>query len=366
MSERTSKSSEHGLGSWATRFGNCWLAGWNQFWFTPRSPETLAVIRICCGAMMVYIHCIWLSLLTDFMGASAWIDGPTIRELHRQDWGWSWLYGVESPLLLICHQLIAIVASLCMALGLATRLSIALAWWMTLMVCHRMTGALFGLDQVVMMLSMYLMWSRCGSVWSMDARIAKRFFPTESRVFSGASRMSAVSGVGLRSEPRQLLNERSLVNRLRRWMWPDAGEAESNCVATRLIQIHLCVIYLFGGLSKMRGEMWWDGSAIWFSIVNYEYQSLNLTWLGHFPFIIGLMTATTIFWETYYCALIWPKMTRPLTLSLAFLVHGGIGAALGMWTFGTMMIVANLAFVSPHFFRQKTVRFLARKSASHG
>jgi Vitamin K-dependent gamma-carboxylase len=260
------------------------------------------------------VHLIWTSLLINFMGKDAWINGDTIRMLHIDDYGWSWLFYVESPALLYLHQIVAIVASLMMALGLMTRITIPLVWWMTLMVCHRMTGALFGLDQTVMMLTMYLMWANCGSVWSLDARLAK------SR---GAS-----------------------------WWLPLSQAAVCNNLVTRLIQLHLCVIYLFGGLSKMRGEMWWNGSAMWFSLVNYEYQSLNLTWLGQFPFLIGLITAITLFWEAFYCALVWPKLTRPITLLMALMVHGGICLALGMWTFGTIMIVANLAFIEPEWARR--------------
>jgi hypothetical protein len=31
----------------------------------------------------------------------------------------------------------------------------------------------------------------------------------------------------------------------------------------RVLQIHLCLVYLFGGLSKCLGNGWWDGSSIW-------------------------------------------------------------------------------------------------------
>ncbi len=286
-----------------------WLAAWDRFWFRAARPETLALIRICCGAMLVYMHVIWISLVPNFFGPNAWINLPTIRMLHENDSGWSWLNYVDSPVFLYAHEVVAVLASAAMCLGLMTRIAIPVAWWMTLMVCHRMTGALFGLDQTAMMLTTYLIWSNCGSVWSLDAKLARR---------KGSN-----------------------------WLLPAPHSAACNNVVVRLIQLHLCVIYLFGGLSKMRGEMWWDGSAFWFSIVNYEYQSLNLTWLGNFPFVIGFLTAATIFWETFYIATIWPKLTRPITLAMAVLVHGGICVALGMWTFGTIMIVANIAFLRP-------------------
>lgn len=294
-----------------------WKA-WERFWFEPTGPHTLAVMRICCGAMLTYVHVIWAFLASDFMGANAWINREAILDLHKQDYGWSWLWYVDSPTLLFVHQAIAIAASACMALGLFTRFTTILAWWLTLMVCHRMTLALFGLDQIVIMISMYLMVSNCGSVLSLDAK-----------------------WFGGRSNP----------------IWfPAAKPSANNTIATRLLQLHLCVIYLFGGLSKMRGEMWYDGSAMWYTLVNYEYQSLDLVWLGQWRLIIGALTAVTIFWETFYIALVWPKLTRPIALAMAVFVHGGIALALGMVTFGTIMIVANLAFIESEWVKKLTDR----------
>lgn len=295
-----------------------WAAAWDRFWFTPKSPTTLAVIRIACGAMLAYVHLIWAFLASDFLGSNAWISTDTVRELHREDWAWSWLWYIESPSLILLHQLVAIAASLGMMLGFLTRLATPLAWWMTLMICHRLTGALFGLDQVLMMLSMYLMISDCGSVLSIDAVLKRR----STVVRSQQSPWLAI-------------------------LFPEPSPSVANNLATRLIQLHLCVIYLFGGLGKMRGEMWYDGSAMWYTIVNYEYQSFDITWLGHWPLAISTLSALTIFWETFYCALVWPKLTRPVTLALAVFVHGGIAFALGMVTFGTIMIVANMAFIEP-------------------
>lgn len=295
--------------AWTKQWLIDWSIGWDRFWFSPAQPHTLATIRICCGAMLTYVHLIWLFAINDFLGADAWINLPTIRQLHADDWAWSWLFYVGNPTVLVIHEIVAVCAGVLMTLGLFTRVAIPLAWWLTLMVCHRLTGALFGLDQVVVMLTMYLMVARSGSVWSLDSK-----------------HRDAAAGS---------------------WLRPSAAAAISNNVATRLIQIHLCVIYLFGGLSKMRGQMWFEGSALWYTAVNYEYQSMDLTWLGHFPFLIATLTAVTIFWETFYCALVWSRLTRPLTLAMAALVHGGIAIGLGMVTFGTIMIVANLAFISP-------------------
>ncbi|MCC6507695.1 MAG: HTTM domain-containing protein [Pirellulaceae bacterium] len=302
------------------------LAAWNRFWFTPSAPHTLAVIRIFCGAMLVYVHAIWLSQANDFFGPDAWIDATTARELHEFDYIASYLMFVSNPWLISLHQLLAMSVCLLMAVGWMTRWVTPLAWFLTLMVCHRQTGALFGLDQVVMMLSMYLMLCPCGAVYSLDAWLAQRR-PDQRKHDQHDMRGSPAD-----KSPST-----------------DVGQLDSVAItiSSRLLQLHLCIIYMFGGLSKMRGDLWWEGSAMWWSIVNYEYQSLNITWLGLSPLIIATITHVTLFWETFYPALIWSRLTRPLTLAMAVLVHGGIAVALGMPTFGLMMIVANMVFISP-------------------
>ena len=133
---------------------------------------------------------------------------------------------------------------------------------------------------------------------------------------------------------------------------PDETPAVMAGVATRLAQLHLCLIYLFGGLWKARGTSWWDGSAMWLAAANYEYQSVDLTWIAHYPVMLATLSHVTIFWETFYCALVWPRLTRPVVLAIAVMVHGGIAIFLGMITFGTMMIVANCIFIEPEWVRR--------------
>jgi hypothetical protein len=291
-------------------FSKCW----NSFWFEPSAATTLAMIRIATGAMLAYIHIVWCLRLDDFLGPNAFTTGEFAQSLHRGDYAWSYLWYIDSVPLLWAHQLVAIALSILMAIGLFTRFVIPIIWFMTLMVCHRMTGLLFGLDQIVMMVTMYLMVARSGDEISMDR-------------YLDLGKAQASPGLDANIQTSN---------------W-----STYNTIAARLMQIHLCVIYLFGGLGKMRGETWWDGSAIWLSAVSYEYQSLDLTWIGNYPVLMALAAHVTLFWETFYVCLVWPKMTRPWVLATAFGVHAGIGVFLGMITFGWMMIVANAVFIEP-------------------
>ena len=72
----------------------------------------------------------------------------------------------------------------------------------------------------------------------------------------------------------------------------------------------------------------------------------------------NILTHATVYWELSYCALVWPRLTRPLVIAMAVAVHLGIALFLGMMTFGLVMIIANVAFVSPALVR----RILDRRS----
>ncbi len=306
-----------------------WFAGyldaWDRFWFEPRLPHVLCALRVAAGVMLLYSHLVLATDLTSFLGDSAWINNQTARQLHDgtfgfNDWGRSYLWSIDSPFWLWIHHGVTIAVTASFAIGLLTRLTGPLAWFLQLMYLHRLTGALFGLDQIVTYTVMYLMLSPCGSCFSVDSALRRR--------------------LGARCRDSKLLA----------WLFPDARPSVAANVATRLLQLHLCVIYLFGGLSKARGQTWWDGTAMWLSVGSYEYQSIDMTWMANYPRFFTAITHLTLFWEVFYCALIWPRRTRPLMLAGAVLLHGGIALFLGMITFGTMMIAANMIFVSPQWF----------------
>ena len=102
----------------------------------------------------------------------------------------------------------------------------------------------------------------------------------------------------------------------------------------------------------MRGSQWWDGSASWLALANPEYQSLDMTWLASHHLVLSAITHVTVFWEVSFCLLIWSRLTRPVMLLLALAVHTGIALCLGMVTFGCIMLIANLAFISPETTRR--------------
>ncbi len=303
-------------------------SAWNRFWFTPSEPHTLAVIRILAGAMLFYTHLVWSFDLMSFIGPDSWINDEAARQIQQDWYTWSFLWHIDSPALLWTLHIAALLVFAMLTLGLFSRVTTVLAWLITVAYCHRLHGALFGLDQVNAMLAMYLMIGPCGAVYSLDRIIARRL--NEHSHKGMAARLSWLKFLGIPIDTPK-----------------ESSPSISANVTIRLIQLHMCVIYLFGGIAKMRGNMWWDGSAVWYAVANLEYQSIDMTWLVHFPALIALLTHVTVFWETFYCALVWPRLTRPIVLAIAIGVHGGIALFLGMITFGLAMLIGNLAFVSP-------------------
>ncbi len=297
----------HIISAWAADI----LAGWNRFWFSETQPHTLAMIRILAGSMLFYTHAVWTLDLMAFLGPDGFLPNELARDMQGDSAAWSYLWYFESPAILGALHLFALTIFIMFTVGYYTRVTSVLATIITLAYCHRLSGAFFGLDQVNAMLAMYVMLGPSGAVYSVDHWLARR-----------------QAGQGGKQADR-------------------VKSTVSANVAIRLIQLQMCVIYLFGGVSKMRGEMWWDGSAVWFAVANLEYQSLDMTWLVRSPWLIALLSHVTVFWEAFFCALVWPKRTRPIVLFMAVCVHGGIGLFLGMWTFGLAMIFANYSFVPP-------------------
>ena len=291
--------------TWATDIAR----SWDAFWLTGQLPHTLAVLRLLGGAMLFYTHLIWALNSSAFLGPNAWLTRDISLDMHQGGYAFSPLWYFDSPLLLWMFHLVALTAMALLTVGLFTRPAAVVSWLACVWYCHRLEGALFGLDQVNAMLAFSLMIGRSGAVYSVDRWLAVR--------------KAAQAG----KAP------------------PPLGMCVGTNLAIRLIQVQLCVIYLFGGLAKAKGLMWWDGTAMWYAAASLEYQSWDLTWLIRHEAFARCLTHITLFWEISYAALVWPKATRPVVLAIAIAAHAGIALFLGMITFGSAMIFANLAFV---------------------
>jgi hypothetical protein len=287
-----------------------WLAGWNAFWFTPADPLPLAVVRICTGALLAWSAAVWLLDAPAFFGDDAWLAPHDVWRMNDQPWQWSWYFSLGSSAAIRLLTAAWLVAAVCLMLGLTTPLAALVSLAGLVSAANRAPLNTFGLDDTLGLLLVPLLVGPSGAVLSLDALLG----------------------------------------------WGDPRPSVRANIALRLLQVHLCVVYLFSGCGKLLGASWWEGTALWGAIANGQYRTLDLTGLARHPLVVNALTLATLWWEVGYAALVWPRLTRPAVLAMAAPVHLGIGLAMGMMEFGLAMLAANLAFVSADTFRALFLR----------
>jgi hypothetical protein len=117
----------------------------------------------------------------------------------------------------------------------------------------------------------------------------------------------------------------------------------------RVLQLHLCLIYFFGGLTKCLGSGWWDGSNIWRALTRPPFDVLRPEILVHGKLFFPVVGAFVCLLEVSYPFLVWSRRTRLPSLLAICLMHLMIGLAMGMYLFALVMIVLNLAAFGPQF-----------------
>lgn len=333
-------------------------SGWNRFWFAPSAPTTLGMIRICAGLVLLYVHLTTFHRLLDHIGPHAWIDDQAVKELaempatarkeaqgmlqrgelfltpemqlddlvERNRWYRLSVYELpflRDPLLIQIVQAGFILAMICFTVGLFTRVAAPLAWLGHLSYIQRGYIIWFGMDSMILFILFYLMFAPCGWALSFDRLIA---------------RYRAIRRTGL---GRESLGDAPPVP----WHW-------SATTLTRMIQIHMSIVYFCAGVAKLQGATWWSGYATWMTMHTSEFALVDMRWFGQFPmWLIGAITTfatyATLAFEIAFVFLIWYPFWRPILLFVAVGLHAGIGFFMGLMSFGVIMLTGCMSFVSP-------------------
>ncbi len=122
-----------------------------------------------------------------------------------------------------------------------------------------------------------------------------------------------------------------------------ARKKESMIFFTRVLQIHLCLVYFISGFDKGLGYDWWNGEAIWTTMMGLNFKSVDVSFLADYPFIPKAIGWSVLLIEIGYPFFIFWKKTKYVWLSITILMHVGIGIFLGLYYFAAMMIVFNMA-----------------------
>jgi hypothetical protein len=249
-----------------------------------------------------------------------------------------WYHITNGTTMWVVH-IAALVVYLLFTLGLWTRVTSVLTWAVSLSYVHRGQLTLFGQDTMQTLLVTYLMIAPCGAALSLDA-LRLRYRAARALMSSGGRSVSWA--------------ETALAGPVRHWL--------AN-FAIRLFQINFCMIYMSSGLSKLKGQTWWDHSAAWivaanpqFGLIRYRAYESILEGLAEYRLLTAVIATSislyTLALELGLPFLVWTRL-RPFMVSMAVLLHLGIAIMMGLTVFSLYMFTLLLCYFPAKLIRDR-------------
>jgi hypothetical protein len=306
--------------------------------------------------LVLYVHLSYSWDLLSYVGPEGWLDDEVATYVRREqpDYapGWRWqeppqrigkgnycwsiFFHVKRPGWVIAVHCAFLVVLALFTAGLWTRYTSVLAWVAVISYVQRAQITLFGMDTMMLILMTYLAIGPSGDALSVDSWLRRR-------------------RTGKGPEPSVSAN-----------------------FAIRLLQVHLCIIYLAGGTSKLKGASWWNGTALNLVLLNYSFAPFDMPFYKQIlAYLTGIHwlwevlvsggVAYTLFVEVGFPFLVWDRRWRWVMISGAILLHTGIAVCMGLTAFSLMMLTLVLSFVPPEVVRQVLARLRdhARRLLAH-
>ncbi|WP_411108140.1 HTTM domain-containing protein [Streptomyces sp. c-19] len=261
-----------------------------------------------------------------------------------------------------------IAAALAVLLGWRTRGTSVLLMAGVLSVINRNTLVGDGGDNVVRIMVIYLVFTRCAQVWSLDARRARRRpkLPGLDPVgpFLWVAALAVL--VPLSAHPTRgwtlvfwtLWAVQGLWYAANRWFPRHEARAVLDAAASMLhncamlvIAAQVCLIYATAGWYKIQGSRWQEGSAL--------YYALHLDYFAPWPALSGFLAGSTLTVLALSYLTVMVQVAFPFTLAnrkvknvLLFAMiaeHLGIAVVLGIPFLSLAMVVCDAVFLPTAF-----------------
>lgn len=121
-------------------------------------------------------------------------------------------------------------------------------------------------------------------------------------------------------------------------------------LSVRIVQVHLCIMYMASGLEKAMGQQWWTGEAIWIAMQQDQFHQVNIDWMASVPIVPKILCIGTLVTEILYpVGMIWNK-TKKLWFVAILSMHFFIAIFLGLQLFGGLMFLLNFSIFGEHCF----------------
>ncbi len=276
---------------------------WDEFWFKPQSTLPISCYRIVFGLLLLAYGAAYLyPELFTFFGDYRAVTQPSAALWWRNPGIDLLLFWPKGDFWLTSWCALFIIASFSLTLGFCTRASAFVVWIMLVSMHHDTFVYTNGGDVLMRLSAFYLIFSYAGSLYSIDSIVFKTMTDFEQV--------------------------------LCRPPW-----------AQRLLQLQLTAIYFQCFWTKLLGNVWLDGSAVYYILKTDHYSHLGLTQVSSNFLLCQLLSWFTLATEFSLFTLIWFERTRLLALALGVLFHFGIDLCMNLPMFEYYFIALFLLFL---------------------
>lgn len=187
-------------------------------------------------------------------------------------------------------------------------------------------------------------WAVCWSMWGVNPLL-----------IDGGDNLSMIVmpllAVSRCSERLSLRTSWSWSNRLRaaNQTWP---AVLANNAAAAGIALQICLVYLMSGLYKAQGDMWVDGTALYYIMRTPEYFHPALSPLvldNDVAIVLGTYGGMLVLIAFPFLAI--SRTTRPWAVAIMISFHLAIAVFMGLTSFALVMVACDTVFVSSHLDR---------------
>ncbi|MEV5490500.1 HTTM domain-containing protein [Streptomyces bobili] len=333
---------------------------------TTRAPHQAAVFRIGLTlAIAAFLLREWPHRRVLY-GDRSPLSYDMALELGRLDGTFSVLYWSGGRLWFEVVYAVTVAAALAVLVGWRTRTMCVVLMVGMLSLENRNTLVGDGGDNVLKIMVIYLVFTRCAHVWSLDARRRNRkgSSPADRTGVAlwSATGLFLLLAFGVETGWPLVLwilwGVQGLWYAIGRWFPESEGRRVLDAISAMLhntamltIAVQVCLIYATSGWYKVQGSRWQEGSAL--------HYALNLEYFEPWPWLSGLLAANTVMvllmsYGTVMLQVAFPftlanRKVKNVLLAVMILEHVGIAVLLGIPFFSLAMVACDAVFLPTVF-----------------
>jgi hypothetical protein len=298
------------------------LNRWDRFFFAPAPVEGIAIFRFVWCSLLLLALFFDLSNAADFYGPHALLSMETVKSQFNYP-HLNLFYFMGHDLSTVYFMMVVYGLALFSAMiGFQTRLSLFVSMVCMMSFHHRNIWLLSSAEVLMRIVMILLVCSPAGNALSIDSMIAR-------------------------------YKKNPLPREWAPWV-------------LRLIQIQLSVVYLWTVWHKLKGDLWVDGTAIYYATRLQNMTNFPVPILLDNIFLIKIMTWSALALEFSLGTLVWFKEFRKPLIAMGLFFHLGIEYMMSIPFFELIMMALLLTYYTPEEMRAFANRWMGAFKKSLG